>query len=438
MTTAFKSANPVESARFSAQIAVPNVILGLFRRRTLPTKAAALIGLDAAAYALMEGLASKYGPDPFWVKVVTDDTLIVHHPDDIRWVLEGSPADFASDPDAKRKGMAAFQPDALTISRGDVWRQRRDFAEAVLDTGKPLHGLAREFVALAVEEADALVSTAAPVDWETFNLCVQRMTRCVVFGRGAADDTDLTEQLGRLMDAANGMPGKPADGYDDFVAHIQRYLDDPEEGSLASLIAGAPDAPGGAAGQTVHWLFAMGDTLAANAFRTLAVLATHPDDRTRVVDSVAGADLLDPAVVAGLDHLAGCVQEAMRLWPTTPMFGRVALVDVHGARGVVVPAGTPVLIVNSFNHRNRDRVPYADAFTPTAWTEGDAADNWLFNFFSHGPQGCPGAGLSILLAQALLGRLLASADLGLSGPKLDPAKPLPHALDITGLSVTLS
>ena len=53
--------------------------MGLFRRRTLPTRAAALIGLDAAAYRLMEALVSKYGPDPFWVKVVTDDTLIVHH-----------------------------------------------------------------------------------------------------------------------------------------------------------------------------------------------------------------------------------------------------------------------------------------------------------------------------------------------------------------------
>lgn len=437
MTTAFKSANPVESARFTAQVAVPNVLLGLFRRRTLPTRAAALIGLDAAAYHLMEGLATKYGPDPFWVKVVTDNTLVVHHPDDIRWVLEGSPEDFASDPDAKRKGMAAFQPDALTISRGDVWRQRRDFAEAVLDTDRPLHRLAAEFVALAVEESDALVAAGSPVTWETFNLCVQRMTRCVVLGRGCADDTELTDRLGRLMDAANGMPGEPAEGYDAFIAHLQRYLDHPEEGSLASLVAAAPDAPGGPAGQLVHWLFAMGDTLAANAFRTLAVLATHQDDRARVVESVAGADLLDPVTVTGLDHLAGCLQEAMRLWPTTPMFGRVALKDVQGARGVLVPAGTPVLIVNAFNHRNRERVPYSDTFSPTAWTEGDAADNWLFNFFSHGPQGCPGAGLSILLAQALLGRLLASARPELSGAKLDPRKPLPHALDISGLTITL-
>ena len=32
------------------------------------------------------------------------------------------------------------------------------------------------------------------------------------------------------------------------------------------------------------------------------------------------------------------------------------------------------------------------------WSEGGAGEDWSFNFFSHGPQGCPGAGLSILLS----------------------------------------
>jgi hypothetical protein len=61
--------------------------------------------------------------------------------------------------------------------------------------------------------------------------------------------------------------------------------------------------------------------------------------------------------------------------------------------------------------------------------------DWSFNFFSHGPQGCPGAGLSIFLGQALVAQLVAAGELQLTGARLDPAGRLPHSLDIYGISV---
>ena len=111
--------------------------------------------------------------------------------------------------------------------------------------------------------------------------------------------------------------------------------------------------------------------------------------------------------MAGLDYLAGCILEAMRLWPTTPCSAGSGRGDVSSTAAEVLPAGTQVLIHNVFNHRNRDRVPFADRFAPGEWASGDAATSWPFNFFSHGPQGCPGAGLAIFLGQAFLARLLA-------------------------------
>ena len=62
--------------------------------------------------------------------------LLVLATDDVHRVLEGSPDPFASDPEAKRKGMSHFQPDALTISRDELWENRRRFTETVLDTGQ--------------------------------------------------------------------------------------------------------------------------------------------------------------------------------------------------------------------------------------------------------------------------------------------------------------
>lgn len=437
----FKHASALEGVRFTAQVGVPNVLQGLFRRREAVVRAAGLASSDHLAYRLTAGLARKYGPDPFYVRVATDEALLLTHPDDIRIVLGSSPDPFASDPDAKKKGMAAFQPDALTISRGDLWANRRAFAEAVLETGKPLHQLAGSFTTVATEEADALLALDRPLGWADVNAAFQRLTRRVVLGSAAADDLDLTAELGELMAAGNKMPGKPAEGYAAFEARLQQYVDVPDAGALTGLVAQAPhDASTNVPGQLVHWLFAMGDTLPANLFRALALLATHPLQLAEVRAEVAAepSTPADPAAVAAAAYTAGCLLEAMRLWPTTAIFGRVLTEDFRFPNGELVAAGTQVLIHNLFNHRDRERVPFADRFAPEEWASGAAGDDWSFNFFSHGPQGCPGAGMSVFLGVAFLGRLVAQATpVVRSGPRLRPGSPLPHSLDIYGLTVAL-
>ena len=442
MSLDFPHASTLEGIRFTAQVGVPNVALGLFRKRALPTQVAAAAHADDLAYLLVEGLVRRYGPDPFWVRVAREEALLVHHPDDIRIVLGGSPDPFASDPDTKRKGMAAFQPDALTISRGELWRDRRSFAEHVLDTGSPMHRLAETFLGVVAAEATHLAA-AGPIRWAGINACFARITRRVVFGDAAADDVSITADLAELMSAANRMPGRPAAGYPAFLDRVARYVAAAEPGGLCSLVSDAPASPEtDPAGQLIHWMFAMGDTLAANVFRCLAALATHPLQLAEVRDELAGADLASPKSVAGLDYLAGCLLDTMRLWPTTALFGRVTTRDVRFPTGAVLPAGRQVLIYNLFNHRNRDRVPFADRFAPEEWVTGSAGADWSFNFFSHGPQGCPGAGLAVLLGQAFLARVVSgdgpepAPSLRLSGAGLHPGSRLPHAVDLYRLTLT--
>ncbi|MGN6606679.1 MAG: cytochrome P450 [Jatrophihabitans sp.] len=436
--TDFPQASLIDSIRFTAQIAVPGVIQGLFSKRVLPVRVAAKAHADQFGHQLVQGMVDRAGAAPIALKVGTDDAVLVHTPEDLEFVLGHSPSPFASDPAAKHKGMAAFQPDALTISRGDLWANRRRFAEAVLDTGSPLHRLAPDFAAVAVAEADALVS-ARTVTWDAINAAFQRITRRVVFGDAATDDQQLTDDLAALMAAGNKMPGTPAPNLAAFMAKVQAHVDRAEPGSLCALIADAPsDDRTNVAGQVVHWLFAMGDTLPANLYRALALLASHPEQLREVRHALGDGDLTDPAVVAAQTYLAGCLQEAMRLWPTTALFGRVTTEEVTFPGGGVLPAGRQVFIYNVFNHRRRDLVEYADRFAPGEWASGDASENWLFNFFSHGPQGCPGAGLSIFLGQALVGRLLQRAEPRLQGVTLDPAKRLPYSLDIYGYSVALA
>jgi cytochrome P450 len=415
------SASLVENARFNALVIVPNAVQGIFRRRRQAVAAATRANVDGRAVGLLGGMKRGHGGGPVWVRVVRDPALLLLTPADVHRALEGSPDPFASDPPAKRDGMVAFQPDALTISRGEAWRNRRAFNEAVLDTGAPRHRDADRFEAIAAEEARAL--GAGELSWEPWNDAFRRITRRVVLGDAAADDTELSETLAEMMSEANGMPGEISERYAAFVTRLGRYVAAAEPGSLVGHFGEAPaDAQTKPVGQIPHWLFANGDTLAINAFRALAAIASHPAQRGKAIDDDA--------------YLEACLEEAMRLWPTTTMLSRETIADTDW-QGVTVPAGTQVLIPNTFLHRDRERLEYADRFAPERWVSGEAAGEWSFNHLSRGPQGCPGAALTLLIGKAVLATLLRERRVELLSPPLDAARPLPHMVDYFGIRFRL-
>ena len=309
----------------------------------------------------------------------------------------------------------------------------------MLDTGKPLHRLASDFLEATGEEAAALLAEApgGKLDWEAWHRCVRRITRRVIFGPSARDDEALSEELGTLMDEANGLPSERSETYDAFMAHVERYVQAAEPGSLVSLIAQAPSTPETKpSGQVAHWFFAMQDTLAINAFRALALLASHPRQLATAQEEIAAADLSSAGSAAGLDYLRACLEEAMRLYPTTPLLARETRVETQ-FNGEQVPAGTQVLVVNTYHHRDPDSHDFADRFAPEAWTEGTAAQDWSFNHFSHGPQGCPGTGIALFVGTTLLAHVLDGRTPRLLSPTLDPSKPLPSMLDHFAIRVSV-
>jgi cytochrome P450 len=427
------SASLLENARFNALVVVPNALQGIFRRRRAAVAAATKAGVDRHAVALLRGMRRSYDGRPVWVRVISDPALLLLSREDVMRALEGSPDPFAADPEAKRKGMSHFQPHALTISRGEEWRRRRRFTEAVLDTGRAHHRLEERFAAVCQEETDAIVAESAVgggrLEWDGWERGFRRLVRRVVLGDRARDDEEVTELLAEMMGAANSLPGKPSERLGELDARLESYLEDPEDGSLCALVAEVPSEEAiDASGQLPHWLFASHDTLAINCFRTLALVASHPRQGKRAISgSVEGGDLA---------YLGACLHEAMRLWPTTPMLSRETLAEIQW-NGSTVPAGSQVLIVNTFMHRDPDQHPFADRFAPEEWIEGDAAEDWSFNHFSHGPQGCPGAGLAIFCGKQVLAELLRERRVQLDRPSLDPAKPLPHMLDFFSTRFTL-
>lgn len=390
---------------------------GIFRRRRQLVRVAGIAGTDGQVVGLLEGMNRSYGGKPVWVKVVRDDALLMLDPDDIARALSESPEPLAADPEAKRKGMAHFQPDALTISRGDDWRSRRKFAETILGQAPADHARA-----VAEDEAERLLEAAdGQISYEPWSEMCDRIARRVILGESAAENTDLMDTLAEMQASANSMPDETHPDVPAFEEWIGRYIDTAEEGSLAALAKDAPqDERTKRNGQLTHWLFAMAGTVAANTMRALVTLASHPEQR-------AVAEQGDEA------FLDACLHETMRLWPTTSMLSRVSLEETewHGER---VPAGTQMLVLNHYAHRDRERVSYADRFAPEEWIDGDASTYPGFNHFSRGPQGCPGVAISLLIGRTAVGAVL-ERSLGDSSPRLNPDKPLPHVLDFFGARV---
>jgi cytochrome P450 len=230
------------------------------------------------------------------------------------------------------------------------------------------------------------------------------------------------------MGEANRLVGLSHDDpYYDMYARLERYLRDPGQGSLLSRIAEAPHSDMTRIAQQIpHWMFAMRDTLGSNAYRALAAIVADRSIEQRVLAEVAGANVAEPATVDGMRYLEGCLQEAMRLWPTTPLLARETTREVTLA-GERLEEGTQVMMLNVFNHRDPDHVQDADRMAPERWSS-DARD-YRFNHLSNGSQDCPGGALVLLLGKAVLAQVLSRYSLRLERPRLGSSGTLPHSFD---------
>jgi cytochrome P450 len=323
--------------------------------------------------------------------------------------------------------MSHFQPDALTLSRGADWRNRRPFNEAVLAAPERVHPDARRFVGVVADEIERM-PIGHTLEWRDWERLFDLITLRVIFGDRARGEQQLTARLERLMGQANRLVGlSRSDDYYELYGALERQLRDPEPGSLLARFAEAPhDDRTRVVQQIPHWMFAMRDTLAANTYRALAAIVADPTVERRAREELIGADLSDPRAVDGLGYLGGCLHEAMRLWPTTPLLARETVHDVTLA-GERVPEGTQILILNVFNHRDRDHVEHADRLAPERWRS--ERSDYRFNHLSNGSQDCPGGPLVLLLGKAVIAQMVSRWSLTLEEPTIVAGEPLPAMLD---------
>jgi cytochrome P450 len=403
----------------------PALVRGLFAPRRRAMKLLTRIDADGRAISVLTGLRRRHGGQG--VRLLGGRLIVLWGVDVIHEVLDRSAELYASDAGAKGKGMSHFQPDALTVSRGAEWRDRRPFNETVLAAREHVHPDARRFVEVVADEIERM-PVGQTLEWQDWARLFDLITLRVIFGDRARCDQRLSGMLETLMSQANRLVGlRRGDDYYELYGELERRLRDPEPGTLLARISGAPQTDRTRVVQQIpHWMFAMRDTLAANAYRTLVAIVADPAVERRVREGMIGADLADPRAIDAMSYLEGCMHEAMRLWPTTPLLTRETVHDVTLA-GKQVPAGTQILILNAFNHRDPDHVDHADRLVPERWRH--ETKDYRFNHLSNGSQNCPGAPLVMLLGKATIAQVLSGWALTLEEPSLPVGGPMPTMLD---------
>lgn len=378
----------------------------------------------------MQSLRREFGRGPVELAVPGRRMVVILDPEDVSRVLAQAPTPFHPANTEKRKALQWFQPHGVLISRGPIRQQRREYNDAVLDSGADIHRLADSFARTITEEARELVDAAAMrgrLDSARFMTAWWRLVRRLVLGDRARDDELITDALMRLRKAGNwsflSLPHYRARAK--FLEGLDRYVEDPEPGSLAGIVAQTPSS--GAVdpvGQMPQWLFAF-DAAGMASLRALALLATHPAER-----ALASDDAADPERVSLRPYLRACVLESVRLWPTTPTILRDTTEDTQWADGSTVAKGAGLMIVTPAFHRDDDLLPFAHSFVPQIWLDGTAQSYPQLVPFSAGPAECPGRNLVLLVTSTLLAHMMSALDFELtSEPKPSPDRPLPMTLN---------
>jgi cytochrome P450 len=428
MADEFPIASLSENLVFNLFHVLPYYLQGIFRRNRFWVTFWTQIHPDFASVKFFQRLRHKYKAKCLYIYMLKNKSLVILDSDAIKHILDNSPSIYA-EADLKRRGMSHFQPNAVTISHGEDWIDRRTFNEAVLDSGKKVHRHADQFLEITRSQVtDMLQHCGGRLSWNVFDVLFKKITLQVIFGSFAKSDLTLTDRLERMMNESNRvfLLTKSA-AFDAFYEQIRSRLAAPQEQSLSFDCAHAPfTANTKVENQVPHWMFAMMDTLAENTVRALALILADEAAEERVRSELTESSVQSPTGIENLRYLEGCIQEGMRLWPTTPILVRETMRNDVLCGHPIAPK-TQVMIMNNFNHRDSETIYFADKFNPEFWM--NVQTDYRFNHLSNGSQSCAGKNLALFIAKAVIATLFDAGRYKLCQPVLKMQKPLPYAFN---------
>jgi cytochrome P450 len=362
-----------------------------------------------------------------------------HHPDAAARVLSGSSWRAYSKQDNVHGEMTAWLGPGLLTAEGEAWTRQKRFLQPVF-TKAAVDGYAD----LMVEEIEQVVAGWGARGPATIDLGeeMHRLTLLVVlralFGDAAegvgphvrrsfpvVSDTIIRRGLGAVrMPAA--LPtrrvrrGRAA--RDDLFTVCDEIVVARREGrtrgetDLLSRLLAARDGDERLSdeevrGQVLLFLMAGHETTAIALTFALHLLGRHPQVQDRVraeVHDVLGRERPTAATTASLPETTAVLKEALRLYPSAPILGRLSMEedDLLGHR---VPAGANVVVVPWTIHRHPDFWTDPLVFDPGRFTGGgsrpEPSHRYAWMPFGGGPRACIGqhfAMVEAVLALALV------------------------------------
>jgi cytochrome P450 len=410
---------------------LPTIAKGVIIRRPQVLAMVQRLDLDKRAIRRMQRLQRKYGSEPLWLPLPGRSLALLFGPEDVHRVLNDTPKLFSAATQDKVAALSHFEPKGVLISEGVERDDRRHYNEEILQAHRPVHSLAGTFAEIIDREARQLCRSLQPgsdLTWGKFSDAWFRIVRLVVLGGKAADDQELSKLMATLRRRANWAFLAPKSDVlrGRLISKIQEYIRDADPDSLAGIMEQTHANPSTAPAQQVpQWLFAF-DAAGISCFRTLALLASHRNVGRRVRNEVE--ERQGSGSTHALPLTTAAVLEALRLWPTTPLLLRESKTEtVWNSR--TLPARTEFVIFTPFFHRNAERQPFADRFTPEFWDGDQRSENLPYLAFSDGPAVCPGRSLVLYLVPEMIASLLRHSRVRLKNSDLlNPDRPIPGTL----------
>jgi len=412
-----------DTLRLQLFVAFPAFLLGLVAPNRWFVSWLSRRGAGRSTVRFLSGLRQRYSCDHLWALFPFRKTLLVFDPQSIDAVLRSE--ENAADPVLKKLALSRFVPDALVISSGAEWRERRDFNEKALDTGK-LHRHHDAFAEIVFREVE--VSTRQRPDelhWEDFQALAERISQQVILGAGEMRP-EMTRQLARMVERSNLLL-RQRPSFSAFYQQIDRDLARRRQAaptpclmydSAALLESGGAGASTRVPTQIGFWFFVLKDAVELHVARTLVLIAAHPEVQKQVRQEIRAAGTLTAQAIDDLRYLEACVGEQLRLWTPVPMLLRRAMRPFSLRGEIAIDAEQQILIHAGYYHRDpRVFGEHVDSFSPDAFGGYPA----VYSFSDH-RQSCAGKSLVIFVLKATLASLLGRFRFELLGPAVEPGR----------------
>jgi hypothetical protein len=134
-----RDVSAIDQFRLLLRVALPTWVQGVFLRKRWGVALIARWDLDRKAVRFLQALRRKYGEGPLFLRVPRYPQVLLLSVRHLQTVLEETPEPFTPASRAKRKTLAHFEPQGSLITPGLERWPRRQFSDAILESGRPCH-----------------------------------------------------------------------------------------------------------------------------------------------------------------------------------------------------------------------------------------------------------------------------------------------------------